>query len=322
MLLYWSVYFAVFIVAVLSWTREIQRYRKVILFFFTLLLIFLFGFRIDVGMDFSNYKDDFNLVSSYVKVDFIYVFLRDLSVDLGLSFYFFFFVLTSSIFVGFSIYISRLKNPLSTFAFFMLMPIGFPYSLNAVRQFLAVAVIGLLGYSMNPLVRSLRYVVVPGLHLFTGLIDFILSFRYWVVPISLALVIVLYFGEQVVVDVVLNKYEWYVSDGSTFFSFHGLLCILLVIFFRNSLNLSTVKYNLGSVLIFILVLTFAGLTIEIIVRFVIIFWPVILVAYDQINSIRIRLMILFTLFLYSGLSVYFKYEDYGLLPFNHLFLLR
>jgi hypothetical protein len=320
MFIYLSLYTIVLILAIISHTSEIRRYELFYLDILTLFIIVIFGLRINVGMDYKNYYDDYYGFESHVTIDFMYVYARNLFKYFDIKFVYFNAFIYTFIFTGFNLLFRQLKNPLRGMAIFILLPIGFPYALNATRQFLALSVIGIIGLKKDYFFKILRSICTMGFHVLTGISILFMESRVLFITLFCFMFGTAYLISPGLLDVIISKQEWYTRDQHDLSFFVYIAGFFLVLVLERVIKKNYSEYTWYSLIFIYFSLFFLNISIEILVRFFIILWPMYLIAFDNTRNVTIKNIFLLLCYLYSVRSVFCSYESYDLLPFNHLFM--
>jgi hypothetical protein len=283
-------------------------------------MIVIFGLRINVGMDYKNYYDDYYGFESHVTIDLMYIYIRNSFKNIGINFIYFNAFIYTFIFTGFNLLFRRLKNPLHGMAIFVLLPIGLPYALNASRQFLALSIFGIVGFKSNYFFKLLRSICATGFHVLTGFSIFLMESRV-LFFISVCLILsAVYIISPGFLDVIISKQEWYTRDQQELSLVVYIAGFFLVFFLRGVIKKIYSSNTWYFLLTIYLLIFFLNTSTEYLVRFFIVLWPMYLIAFDDLPNVPIKNSVLLLCYLYSVRSLFYSYESYELLPFNHLFI--
>lgn len=299
------------------WFRN-RKLSLVFVDFLIVLFIIFFSLRLDVGRDYINYRLDYYGEESHVSLDFVYIFIRDLFKYFGLQFEYFFFVVYTFIFVALRFYARKMMNPMLVLSFFTLLPIALPYSLNATRQFLALSIILLFWYSTRASL-VVGIIFASGIHVFTALLNlFFYRTKLFILFVSCIVVTILLVLKDYFFDILYSKFVWYILnlDSNIWQLTFVLFFVLLVVKSRIVRHFnSELKFYL---FLFFLLLCSLFLNFELFIRVVIVFLPLLFSILDRMGNKSFLSLILTVLYFYSMSSVYFKYEEYSLLPYSNV----
>jgi transmembrane protein EpsG len=132
---------------------------KIEYFFSVLLISFIVGFRYDVGNDWAGYVSDFNNIKTNTFLafedqyyEFAFFYINKIISGLGLSYHWMFFSIS---FISWYFLYKSLPNKLiPLFIFFIFITEYFFWSMNGIRQFVALAI---WTYSIRFIIKREKY---------------------------------------------------------------------------------------------------------------------------------------------------------------------